>query len=59
MLVQARGQIKILGAHLVNSAPKSQNSTESCEMSKCESLQLDYPVDSVSAWFGRVFWEVT
>lgn len=59
VLVRAHGQIKILDAHLVNSAPKSQNSTESCEMSKCESLQLEYPVVSISAWFGRVFWEVT
>lgn len=52
MLDQAHGQIKILGAHLVYSALKTQISTESCEMSKCYSLQLKYPVDSVSAWFG-------
>lgn len=35
MLVQAHGQIKILGAHLVYSAAKAQISPESCEMSKC------------------------
>lgn len=52
MFVEAHGQIKILDAHLVYCAPKPQISTESCEMSKCSSMQLKYPVDSVSAWFG-------